>query len=124
SSIALTAGNRDEISFIESGISSGLSPVQSVFYQGAYYVNGFYNFITNLSTMREENEALKEQAERYRTELADYQRVKQENETLQSLLDLSETIDPGDSIAASVTGIDPQFGFNVFTINKGSNDGV
>lgn len=71
-----------------------------------------------------ENEELKEEVARLRTELADYYNVKQENERLWRYYDLKAENPLYEILPATVVRRDPNDDFYSFTLDKGSSDDV
>jgi rod shape-determining protein MreC len=122
--IGMTSGGRAHTTAPEGLLSSGVGSVSRFFYYSSQYVNNFYEFISDLSTLRSRNEELEEQLGEYKRNLTDYEKVVQENRELKSLLEFKEENAQYEYISASVVAIDPDLGFSVFVINRGSDDGV
>ncbi|MBF7096576.1 rod shape-determining protein MreC [Alkalibacter mobilis] len=122
--MGITANGREDTTLPEGLASAGFGTVSGLFYNGSSYVREFYSFVTDLSELRDENENLKELNSDYKNRLTDYERMKNENLELKSLLEFKEENFQYEYITASVVSIDPDYGFNVFVLNRGSNDGV
>lgn len=122
--IGLTSGGRVHTTAPEGLISSGVGSISRMFYYSSQYVNNFYEFISDLSTLKSRNEELEDLLIEYKSNLTDYEKMAQENKELKSLLEFKEENAQYEYVSASVLSIDPDLGFSVFVINRGSNDGV
>ncbi len=69
-------------------------------------------------------QGLQDQRASLQQELAEYEKVKQENEQLKELLEITEERPENRSLAASVIGRDPNDVFYGFSIDKGTLEGI
>lgn len=122
--IGMTAAKRDRVSIFEGIVGNVLSPVQKYLYIGGQRINGFFSFISSISTISKENEALKEKVEALENKLVDYQTVKSENDRLRDMLDFKNENKSYSYLGANVVGKGSDNWYDVFIIDKGSNQGV
>lgn len=71
-----------------------------------------------------ENEALKEDVNRLRRDLVDYDDMKAENELFRSYYNIKDTYSDYELVSAFVIGRDPLEKYYSFTIDRGTRDGV
>lgn len=88
--MGFTLGPRTNLSWPEKFVKDTVGFVQYVFYKPASYVAGFFEDISNLRALQEENEQLKIALAHYTRDKAIYNRIEQENQRLQEMLDFTE----------------------------------
>ena len=96
--------------------------IVSVFQQAAFHVGDFFSrtvsSVRELSRLRTEYNALREQVSEYEQVQSDLEALQAENERLRAALDFSETL-PRNTLAARVIARDPGNFFGGVTINRG-----
>lgn len=101
-----------------------ITPVQ----KGAENIFSFFgNFVekfTQYNKVKAENEQLKKQLQEYETAAAQNEAFKSENEQLKGILGIKEANPDYEFVAANVVAKDPGDWFAVFTIDKGTLDGI
>lgn len=122
--IGMTAGGRSASTLPEGVISGGFGSVSRIFYSASHYASNFFTYVSNLGVLQQRNQELEEMVNEYENRLADYERMENENQSLKSLLDFKEEHGQYEYLSASVTAIDPDLGFNLIVLNRGSQDGV
>ncbi len=90
---------------------------------GAVLIDIKNNF-TSKQALLEENEALKEELAAAKEELTQSQLNQDELSQLQALYDMDQTYSDYEKLAATIIAKDSGNWFSIFTIDKGSNDGV
>lgn len=80
--------------------------------------------LKNYESLQEENDALREQIEAYREEISNYQQDSYELARLQDLYELDEQYSDYPKTAARVIAKDTGNWFDVFYIDKGTDDGL
>lgn len=85
---------------------------------------GFSKYFTAIEEMNEENQKLESEIERLEGQLADANAIKEENERLRDYLEIKETYRDFKFLEALIIGSESDNYMTVFTLNKGSNDGV
>lgn len=122
--IGLTASRRDRVSIFEGIVGNVLTPVQKYLYMGGNRISNMFSFITNISTLNRENVELKSKVEELEKNLVDYQTTKAENERLREMLDFKNENKSYSYLGANVIGKGSDNWYDVFIIDKGSNQGV
>ena len=87
-------------------------------------VSDFFARYTNSAVLYEENKYLREEITELRHRVADYDKIKHENEQFRQVIGVMETRQDLNLITASVIARDPANRFYSFTMDKGSLDGV
>ena len=85
---------------------------------------GFSKYFTAIEEMNEENQKLESEIERLEGQLADANAIKEENERLRDYLEIKETYRDFKFLEALIIGSESDNYMTIFTLNKGSNDGV
>lgn len=122
--IGATSQGRSNTTIVEGIISESISPMEKVLYSSSQYIKNFYNFVTNLSSLKKRNEDLEQELMDYRVKLADYDRIVKENSELLELLEFKKENKKFEYISASVISIDPYKNFSLFVIDKGETSEV
>lgn len=122
--ISFTSQGRTRPGIAEGLIGRVVTPVQRVFYTtGEFFRNTFKN-LYDLRNLKTENEALKTEVEELKQQNMQLIQMALENNRLRSLLEFKDENAQFNYIGASVTGKDPGNWYDIYTINKGSRDGV
>ncbi len=122
--ISVTSQGRAKPSAVEDLLGGIVTPVQRMFYSsGEFFKNTFRN-LYELRSLKTENDALKEEVESLKHQNRQLIQMALENNRLRSLLDFKDNNSLFEYVGASVTGRDPGNWYDVYTINKGSKDGV
>lgn len=87
-------------------------------------IGGFFGVFGDMKTLKEENLELSEQLDILSAENRELMSYKTENQRLRELLSLKESGVLGDVIGCEIIAKDPGNWFNIFTIDKGKNDGI
>ncbi len=101
-----------------------LSPVQGAF---SWAIGNFISigeYIHTVTVSVEENETLKEQIVQLEQLARDAKEYKNENERLRSLLDFKQKEQDYQTVGAEVIAKEPGNWFQIFTINRGTMDGL
>ena len=127
--IGLTASRRDRVSIFEGVVGNVLNPVQKYLYIGGQRINNFFSFIANISTVKKENDDLKLKNTNLENKVVQYDAVVNENERLKEMIDFKDQYskDQGGKylyLGANVIGKGSGNWFDVFIIDKGSNQGI
>ena len=108
---------------LEGSAGNALSPIQKLSYGINRGVKDFVDFFLNFSSVREENEDLKEENNKLKDELAEYSDLAQENEKLKALLDFQEQRTEYNYISTNIIGTRGSI-LEGYILDKGSDDGV
>ncbi len=119
-----TSQPRGRMSFVEGLVGEVIFPVQKAIYKVASFIHGSIAEIKERRNLRENYEQLKERVEQLEKELLRMNELEKQNQRLKKLLDFAVEREELVVTGARVTGKDPGNWFNVFTIDKGKNQGV
>lgn len=122
--IGFTMKERSTLSKPEQFFKDSVAFVQSIFYKPAKAVAGFFENISDLKNMYDENKVLKARLDEYAKLKVDYEDIKKENDELKELVGKRDSLREYSIISASVIARSPDRWNNRITIDKGSEDGV
>lgn len=123
--IAITSSGRTRPTAVEGALGTVINPVQKVFYSIGEFFSGSFESLFQIKGLKKENDALQEEVSKLREENRKLIQLADENNRLRDLLGFKNTNEELNFItAANVTGIDPGNWFDIFTLDKGSKDGV
>lgn len=122
--IALSVSPSSPIHFIYKAISVPFAPVQSFFSSSGQFISDKWNYLMNSGELQKQYESALEENDKLKSEIHELNKYKEENEELRELLKLKQNFDNYEYIAANVIAYDSNNMFNLFTINKGSADGI
>ncbi len=105
-------------------LGSILRPVQKLFTNVGTSVTDFFSFASDMGRFKEENETLKARVDELEQENRSLAALQEENARLREWLDFKEANPSLDIAMGEVIAKDPGVWFNVFTIDKGTNDGI
>lgn len=101
-----------------------LAPVQQGIYSITGNISDSFDDMFTRSGLEEENQQLQNEIAKLKSELQDYEELKQENERLTELLALKDSHKDYDIVTARVIGRAIGEWYDSFTINVGKNDGI
>lgn len=110
--------------FVESGIGLIVVPIQKVLKNSENWVNDKVDFWKNIQNFEKENEELKAKIEELEIENSKLKLYESENKKLSQLLELTEKYYDYPMVGAEVVGKDPGNWYEIFTIDKGTKDGL
>lgn len=119
----VTSGERNKLTALESIIGDIITPIQGFMYKTATGISDYINSIKERRELAKNYQELVRQVDRLEKELLDYDELKKENERLKNLLNFEKN-DRLFVAGARITGKDPGGWFNVFTVDKGSDDNI
>jgi rod shape-determining protein MreC len=122
--IIATFNKRNNVSFIEKGLGYIVIPVQNIFSEVGGWTSDRINFIKNIRNLEKQNKELLKKVDELTYENKILQQYKEENTRLRNLLELDKKYADYPKIGAEIIGKDPGNWYNVFLIDKGSNDGL
>ncbi|MBU5488931.1 rod shape-determining protein MreC [Clostridium sp. MSJ-8] len=108
---------------LEGSAGNALSPIQKVAYGINRGVKDFVDFFLNFSSVRDENQDLKEENNELKDKLSEYSDLAQENEKLKALLDFQEQRSEYNYISTNIIGTRGSI-LEGYILDKGSKDGV
>lgn len=122
--VILTNVNRDNLSYAEGFATTIIMPIQNAFTMLKHKVTGDTEFFTNLNTLKNENEQLKQRNNELETQVRELEVLKAENSRLQEYANLTEKYQEYETIAAYVIDKDVSNYSSNIVINVGSKQGV
>lgn len=122
--IFLSNVQTDKLSFLESAVSSVVTPVQRVFNDLKNKIQGNSSYFTNMENLQAENEELKKRNSELETQLRELESIKADNATLQEYMNLTQKYADYNTIPAYVINKDISNYSSDLIINVGKNDGV
>lgn len=123
-SISFTSKGRETISSVEGFISRAMVPVQRVLFTGSQYAKNFFVSIVEIGTLKQTNKVLEEDMKLFKQQQVELEALKNENERLADLLEYKKNNPKYEYLVANIVAIDPEVWFNIFVIDKGTNDGI
>ena len=106
------------------GLLEELLPCSRVFYSSGEFFKNTFKSLYDLRNLKTENENLKEEVEKLKEQNRQLIQMALENSRLRSILEFKDANTQFEYIGANVTGRDPGNWYDVYTINKGSKDGI
>lgn len=122
--IFLSNVQNDKLSFLESVVNSIVTPIQRVFTDLKYKIQGNSAYFTNLENLQAENKELKETNSKLETELRELESIKADNVTLQEYMNLTKKYADYNTIPAYIINKDVSNYSSDLVINVGKADGV
>lgn len=125
--MGITMGGRERVTFVENAVGTVIAPIQKGIYNVGSFISDKVKPIVSIWTLEAENEALTDENERLHQELIEARLLANEYEDLLSLraaLNYAENQDLDNYVTANVIAKDTGNWYSMFTIDKGTNDGV
>ncbi len=116
--------NRAEPTFFESGIGYILTPVQEFNTSVIDWITSKFNALSNINEIESENEKLKEEVYSLQMEIDRLKLVEAENKKLSEVLKIDQKYSDYPKVGARIIAKDTSNWYDVFLIDKGSNDGI
>lgn len=114
----------DKANFISSSVGVIITPVEKAFSFVINGISGGFGNIASLGSAKTENEKLKLRLTQLEGDVRDLEEYKNENERLRELLELKHKEKNFETVGAEVIAKDPGNYFTIFTIDKGSLNGL
>lgn len=121
--VALTASENSKLSVVRNILSVPLKPLQKGINGVGNQIKNTINFFQDARTARKENEELKIRLQEMEREMDKVYQLQKENEALKKLLSIKEQYTQ-EFIGCNIIAKDPGNLFEVFTIDRGSKDGI
>ena len=114
----------NKLSYIETVASSVVNPIQRVFADLRNKIEGNSVYFSNMESIMQENEELKNKNSELETELRELEIIKAENATLQSYMNLTQKYSSYSTIPAYVINRDVSNYSSTLILSVGTKDGV
>ena len=105
-------------------ITGVITPIQSGMNAIGTWISEKGEYLFNTTDLRSENENLQKKVQELTAENSELLQNQEEYNRLKELLDLKDEYSDYPTVAARIIAKDSGNWFNVFTINRGSNDGI
>lgn len=122
--IGITASGNSKLGWFGTLLNSVFSPVQKALSVSGDKVDSTVSFFKDSKALKDENKILRQRVEELEKENDEFKTLKQKNEELKEALNLKNQLKQYQTISANIIAKDLGNWFNVFTIDKGTNDGV
>lgn len=122
--LAALSANRFAPTVFEKTVGFVITPVQGVIGKAGDWFSQRISAVANTNALIEENEALKAEIEELKLENSRIVLLEEDNNKLNSLLDLKEKYSAYETTGARIIAKDPGNWYDVFLIDKGENDGI
>lgn len=119
-----SASNSGQQNFITSITSFITTPIQKLSALISGGINDIGDDMTDIDTIRAENELLMKKARELTAQMVDYEELKQENENLRNLLGLKQENEDFQLASATIISRDATDTYYTFIIDKGSVHGI
>lgn len=122
--MGVSAKKDSKLHYIGDVISVPLSPVQNFFSFLGEKVQGSLTYFQDTKALKKENDELKAKVDKLEDENRTLQRYAEENKSLREALNLKDQFKDYDYVGGNIIAKDLGNWFNIFTIDRGGNDGV
>ena len=120
---ALTANENGKLNVFRNAFSVPLNPLQRGIKSVGDSIKGTINFFRDARTSQQENAELKKKLQEAERDLEKVYRLEKENEDLKKLLSFKDQFIQ-ELVGCNVTSKDAGNWFEIFTIDRGSKDGI
>lgn len=111
-------------SFVENGVGVVLNPVQGFIYNVGTKFKNSIGYLTNISTIKRENEMLKKENDELQEKALEYDSLKAQNDRLSSMLNFKSQRKEYKYLGGDIIGKSGGNYIDGLTINRGSSDGL
>lgn len=122
--MGVSSGKNSKLKWLNNIISVPLTPVQGFFTDIGSKIEEGFSFFSDIEAVKNENEELKvriKELEKKNRELASFESKIDE---LRLALNLKAQFDDYTIVGANIVAIDPGNWFNIFKVDRGSNEGL
>lgn len=120
----VSAGEGSGIRVIGNIISVPIAPLQSVISFIAERISGIFDYFRDVKITKAENEELLQRISELEKENRELERLERENKELRDALNFLDQMESFEPVGCTIIAKDPGNWFEVFTINRGSKDGI
>ncbi|WHH61053.1 rod shape-determining protein MreC [Petroclostridium sp. X23] len=122
--MGMSTAERQKAFFLEDIVGVVVSPIQKVFFSIGKNIESSIKFLSEIKTLKQQNEMLLSEVDELKETNRKLQDLRAENERLREMLGLKERFDKFEIVGAQIIAKEPGNWFNVFTIDKGTADGL
>jgi rod shape-determining protein MreC len=121
---AVSYSEKSGVNIISNIVSVPAAPLQRAFTFVAGKIGGFFGYFQDVNAVKAENEELQKKISELEQKILDIDKLTKENKELRDALNFKNQYEEYDFIGSSIIAKDPGNWFDVFTINRGSKDGI
>jgi len=121
---AVSYSEKNGVNMISNIVSVPAAPLQRAFTFMTEKVNDFFGYFEDVKATKAENEELHKKISDLERQILDIEKLTKENEELRNALNFKNQYEEYEFIGSSIIAKDPSNWFDVFTINRGSKDGI
>lgn len=122
--VVVSYSEKSGVNTISNIVSVPAAPVQRAFTFMTGKVNDFFGYFQDIKATQDKNEELLQRISELERQILDVDRLTKENKELRDALNFKNQYEEYDFIGSSIIAKDPGNWFDVFTINRGSKDGL
>ncbi|WP_018921617.1 rod shape-determining protein MreC [Salsuginibacillus kocurii] len=122
--VGFSMRERETITWPEQFVRDTVGVGQSILQRPAYFVSGIVDDVRDIRNVYEENQILKSRLEEYASVASERETLRQENETLQQMLDAEDSLSDYVMREALVIHRSPDQWNETIGINQGSEHGI
>lgn len=122
--MGISSRKNSKINYLGSVFNVVMSPLQQFTSYTGDKIKEVTNYFGDVSTLKEENENLKERVEQLEYEVRELEIFREKNEELKDVLNIKDQFEDFGFCGANIIARDMGNWFNIFTINAGIKDGV
>lgn len=121
---AVSHNEKSRVNIISNIISIPAVPMQKAVFFIDEKITSFISYFEDVKAIREENEQLKQKLSQLEQDVRDIERLRKENKELRDALNFKDQYEEYEFMGANIIAKDPGNWFDVFTIDRGSKDGI
>lgn len=122
--ISLTIEPKENPNFFEKCVNTVFLPIQNFVKWPLDKMGNSVNFFVDMKNLSDENDRLTKENIELKEKVRKLEVAGMENDELRDLLNLRKKYETSNAIVAEVIFADSSMWFDIFTINKGKNDGI
>lgn len=121
---AVSHNERSRVNIISNIVSIPAIPMQKAVSFIDEKISSFFSYFEDVKATKEENEQLKQRLSELEQDVRDIEKLRKENRELRDALNFKNRYEEYDFVGADIIAKDPGNWFDVFTIDRGSKDGI
>jgi len=121
---AVSSAEGSSVRAIGNIVSVPIAPLQRAISFMAEKVGGVFDYFKDVKQTKAQNEELQRKISELEQENRELERLKKENQELRDALNFLDEMENYEPIGCTIIAKDPGNWFEVFTINRGSKDGI
>lgn len=119
-----TVNPSSKLYFLQKPLGFIIIPTQNYLNIASSKIHNWFEFASQMKTFKYQNEILRNENNTLKSRIMQLENIKSENDRLRSLLDIKDKYKDNQLLTCQIIAKDPGNWFEVFTIDKGENDGI